>query len=76
MLKSQLALQYFPHSEVHTALRQLMRWIHRCPTLLEELQATGYTNCSRNLTYRQVELIKQHLGAPEKMEIERRKMEN
>ncbi len=64
MKKGDLALLYFPESDVKIATRHLMRWVYGCPALLEELLATGYHVSQKVLTSRQVALITHYLGSP------------
>ena len=64
MKKSELALLYFPDSTVAVATNRLMRWVHDCPPLMEELEAVGYHRSQKLLTSRQVSLIIRHLGDP------------
>ena len=46
------------------ATNHLMRWVHGCPPLMEELEAVGYCRSQKWLTARQVALIVRHLGEP------------
>lgn len=62
--KKELALSYFPDSIPRTAVNHLMSWIHNCPALWSELQASGYVTTTREFTPRQVRLIVEHLGEP------------
>ena len=64
MTKQQLAQEYFPTSKPHTAVCHLMSWINRNLQLKAELKAAGYAPRNRILTYKQVEIIKNHLGDP------------
>ena len=64
MKKSELALLYFPESTVAVATNRLMRWVHDCPPLMEELEAVGYHRSQKLLTSRQVSLIIRYLGDP------------
>lgn len=64
MKKSELSLLYFPDSMPAVATNRLMRWIHGCPLLMEELEAAGYHRSQKLLTFRQVSLIVRHLGDP------------
>lgn len=65
--KSSLALEYFPEyaHRPRTAVQHLMRWININPELCTRLYALdpGF-RCRRALTFRQVLLIKEHLGEP------------
>lgn len=64
MMKSELALLYFPHSNPKAATRRLMRWINLCSQLVESLRTTGYRTSQKVFTSRQVTLIFEYLGAP------------
>lgn len=64
MRKGELALLYFPTITLESATNRLMRWIYGCPSLLQELEATGYHRSQKLLTSRQVALIVAHLGVP------------
>lgn len=64
MTKSELSLLYFPKSTSAVATNRLMRWVHGCPPLMEELETTGYHRSQKLLTSRQVLLITRHLGEP------------
>ena len=64
MTKCHLALLYFPESLPMVATNHLMRWIHGCPSLMEELEVAGYHRSQKFLTSRQVSLIVSHLGDP------------
>lgn len=65
MNKCELALQFFPEQRnAKQAVRHLMRWIQRNPSLLCALQATGYQSTQKVFTWKQVLLIKEHLGDP------------
>ena len=64
MKKSELSLLYFPESTPVVATNRLMRWVHGCPPLMKELEATGYHRSQKLLTSRQVMLITSHLGEP------------
>lgn len=64
MKKSELALLYFPEAMPAVGTNRLMRWVHGCPPLMEELETTGYRRSQKLLTSRQVSLITRHLGNP------------
>lgn len=64
LTKSQLARYYFPESSTAVATNHLMRWVHSCTPLMEELEAAGYCRSQKWLTARQVALIVRHLGEP------------
>lgn len=48
--KHDLAHEFFPDAERHVAVNHLMRWINRCPPLVEKLRAYGYR--TKNGTFR------------------------
>ena len=62
--KKELALRYFPDSMPRTAVNHLMAWIRRCPSLWQELAATGYEPPCKAFTPRQVKVITEYLGDP------------
>ena len=63
--KKQLALEYFPHTQdPATAVRHLMRWIHKCQPLHKQLTATGYNKHAKCFMPLQVKLIIEYLGEP------------
>ena len=62
--KKELALRYFPDSMPRTAVNHLMAWIRRCPSLWQELAATGYEPTCKAFTPRQVKIITEMLGEP------------
>ena len=62
--KKELALMYFPYSSPRTAVSHLMRWIHRCTQLWEQLQEMGYETTCKTFTPRQVRAIVEQLGEP------------
>ena len=64
LTKSRLARHYFPEASAVVATNHLMRWVHGCPPLMEELEAVGYCRSQKWLTARQVALIVRHLGEP------------
>lgn len=64
MSKGQLAQMYAPDLTPHAAVNRLANWIRLHPTLLEELQRTGYRKTSRLFTPQQVHLIVERLGEP------------
>ena len=45
--KHDLAHEFFPDAERHVAVNHLMRWINRCPPLVEKLRACGYRTKKR-----------------------------
>ena len=65
MKRSQLAQEYFPDKTPEEAVRSLRRWINGCPELRAALTAGRhkFDRC-RDLTVRQVKLIKKYLGEP------------
>lgn len=65
MTRRELALQYFPGKPPVEAVRNLRRWIARCPDLVGALRALDQPYLkSKNLTVRQVRIIKYYLGDP------------
>jgi len=62
--KSELANLYLPAVPVRSALRTLNGWMHRHPTLLADLQRTGYQKNSKILTPVQVGMVVVALGKP------------
>lgn len=64
MKKSELAVLYFPNSSPAVGTNRLMRWVHGCPHLMKELEATDYHRSQKLLTSRQVVMITRHLGDP------------
>ncbi len=63
--KSELALQYFPDAmSAHTAVNHLMSWIHRNPTLKEQLEELGYRKSAKFFTPKEVGIIVEYLGEP------------
>lgn len=65
MTRRELALEYFPEKPPVEAVRNLRRWIARCPDLVGELNALHLPYLkSKNLTVRQVRIIKDYLGDP------------
>lgn len=65
MTRRELALQYFPEKPPVEAVRNLRRWIARCPDLVGALRALDQPYLkSKNLTVRQVRIIKYYLGDP------------
>lgn len=64
MLKSHLALMYFPHSTPHAATQVLRRWMNRCGPMQEELRALGYDRHRKYLLSREVAVVVRHLGDP------------
>ena len=62
--KSELALQYFPLSTPHDAVRNLMKMVVYCKALYAELLTTGYLKRQRFFTPKQTALIYAYLGEP------------
>lgn len=62
--KSELAHLYFPCLSVESAVRRLMRWIHRCGDLMSELQKLDYRPKCHAFSAREVRLIVYYLGEP------------
>lgn len=65
MKRTDLAMEYFPDLQPRAAVRKLHSWIVNCPDLVAELTARNrkFFRC-RDLTVRQVLLIKHYLGEP------------
>ena len=40
--KAELAMLYFPDSDLHVAVNHLMRWVYNCKPLMDDLNKTGY----------------------------------
>ena len=59
-----LAMQYFPDRDPVEAVRSLRRMIANCPQLVAALDALGEHWKKKQLTVRQVRLIKDYLGDP------------
>ena len=59
-----LAMQYFPDRDPVEAVRSLRRMIVNCPQLVAALDALGEHWKKKQLTVRQVRLIKDYLGDP------------
>ncbi len=64
MKKGELARLYFPDSTTAVGTNRLMRWIHHCVPLMNDLEQTGYRHSQKLLTARQVSIIVRHLGEP------------
>lgn len=62
----ELAALYFPHIQQSSAVNQLRRWVHESPDLLEELQAAGWKRYRKVFSPKQVAIIVDHLGEPER----------
>lgn len=63
--RTELGLAYAPADTPDSARRLLKRWINYHPTLLRDLQATGYDpRMCRRLTPLQVKIIFDALGTP------------
>ena len=62
--KQELALQYFPDATPEVASAHLMRWINRCPSLLKQLEESGYQKNAKEFNPLQVSFIFFHLGEP------------
>ncbi|MCC8188867.1 MAG: DUF4248 domain-containing protein [Bacteroides sp.] len=63
-LKRDLVHLYLPHLPIRSALRTWNEWIQLHPTLLEDLQCTGYRKSCKNLSPVQVKMIVEALGEP------------
>ena len=65
MKRRDLALMYFPERKPRQAVKSLLQWIKLCPSLVAALDALGLPyHKTRELTVRQVRLIKEYLGDP------------
>jgi hypothetical protein len=62
--KGELAGMYFPRIAEESAVKRLMRWIHKSEELKKELEQYGYKERERTFSSRQVEAIFYHLGEP------------
>lgn len=60
----ELAQMYNPHITPLSASNMLSRWIVCHPSLLSNLQVSGYKKYSKTLTPKQVELITSAFGFP------------
>ena len=58
--KHDLAHEFFPD----VAVNHLMRWINRCPPLVEKLRACGYRTKKRYFSPVQREIIYDFIGDP------------
>ena len=61
----ELAALYFPHIQQASAVNQLRRWIVESQPLLDALHEAGWRRYRKVFSPRQVEVIFEHLGAPE-----------
>lgn len=65
MLKSTLALLYFPQSSSPRIARQhLMRWVKNARGLQAELADLGYQKYQKRLSTEQRKIIEDYLGEP------------
>ena len=56
---------YFPERKPRQAVKSLLQWIKLCPSLVAALDALELPyHKTRELTVRQVRLIKEYLGDP------------
>lgn len=62
--KHDLAHEFFPDAERHVAVNHLMRWINRCPPLVEKLRACDYRTKKRYFSPVQREIIYDFIGDP------------
>ena len=62
--RMELASLYSPFTTPRHAWRKLQEWIGSHPTLLHDLEATGYDGRQRTFTPAQVRLIFAAIGAP------------
>ena len=61
----ELSVLFFPEAQQQAASKQLSRWIHRDPDLLDELLQAGYLKKQRVYSPLQVSILFEHLGKPE-----------
>ena len=62
--KAELAMLYFPDSDLHVAVNHLMRWVYNCKPLMDDLNKTGYRKQAKYLLTQQVRMVVEHLGEP------------
>ena len=62
--KTRLARAYAPELADSSARKRLVQWLHHHPTLIRQLEATGYTKNARIFTPNQVRIIFDCLGEP------------
>ena len=62
--KAELAMLYFPDSDLHVAVNHLMRWVYKCKPLMDDLNKTGYRKQAKYLLAQQVRMVVEHLGEP------------
>ncbi len=66
--KAELAMLYFPRSPRIRARKRLMRWIHRCEPLVDELARLGHDWKQHYFTSTQVKAIVRYLDPPPALE--------
>ncbi len=64
MSKRRLAGLYFPNDNPDVATNKLMRWVYRCPQLMEELKKSEYRRSQKILTAAQLKLFGWYIGDP------------
>ena len=65
MKRRDLAILYFPDRKPREAVRSLLGWIKKCPDLVSALDELGMPyRKMRELSVKQVRLIKEYLGDP------------
>ena len=62
--KAELALLYQPSNTPNSAVKTLVRWINRCPMLVDELKSMNYNPRRHTFLKPEVEAIVRHLGTP------------
>ena len=62
--KAELALLYQPSNTPNSAVKTLVRWINRCPMLVDELKSMNYNPRRHTFLKPEVEAIVKHLGTP------------
>lgn len=62
--KTSLAMAYAPELSEASARKRLVKWLNHHPTLMQRLEATGYSKSTRIFTPAQVSIIFECLGEP------------
>lgn len=62
--KTTLARAYAPELADSSARKRFAQWLYHHPTLIKQLEATGYTKSTRIFTPNQVRIIIDCLGEP------------
>ena len=65
--KRRLALCYYPELKPKSAVEKLKSEVYGCPELVEELEKTNFIWKKWDLTPRQLTLILDYIGDPEKI---------